>query len=51
MQKFRDEGSDYLYIVIPEFAIVTYMKNEGPDNDAVINMPLGQLRDDFFDGK
>jgi len=27
------------------------MKNEGADNDAVINMPPGQLPSDFFDGK
>lgn len=51
MYKFRDEGPAYPYIVIPEFARVTYMKNEGPDNDNVINMPPGQLPDDFFDGK
>ncbi|MCW0332951.1 Phenolic acid decarboxylase PadC [Pantoea ananatis] len=51
MYKFRDEGPAYPYIVIPEFARVTYMKNEGPDNDNVINMPPGQLPEDFFDGK
>ncbi|WP_238484656.1 hypothetical protein ACP3TB_01410 (plasmid) [Rahnella variigena] len=27
------------------------MKNEGPDNDQVINMPPGQLPSDFFEGK
>jgi len=27
------------------------MKNEGADNDGVINMPPGQLPSDFFDGK
>ncbi len=48
---FRDEGPAYPYVVIPEFATVTYMKNEGPDNDAVINMPPGQMPADFFDGK
>jgi Phenolic acid decarboxylase len=51
MHRFRDEGPAYPYIVIPEFAKVTYMKNEGPDNDNVINMPPGQLPSDFFDGK
>ena len=51
MNRFRDEGPAYPYVVIPEFAKVTYMKNEGPDNDAVINMPPGQLPGDFFDGK
>ncbi|WP_240629210.1 phenolic acid decarboxylase [Pantoea rodasii] len=39
------------YVVIPEFSKVTYMKNEGPDNDEVINMPPGQLPSDFFDNK
>lgn len=51
MHRFRDEGPAYPYVVIPEFARVTYMKNEGPDNDAVISMAPGQLPDDFFEGK
>jgi len=51
MHRFRDEGPAYPYVVIPEFATVTYMKNEGPDNDAVINMPPGQLPADYFDHK
>lgn len=51
MHRFRDEGPAYPYVVIPEFAKVTYMKNEGPDNDQVINMPPGQLPSDFFEGK
>ncbi|THD38868.1 phenolic acid decarboxylase, partial [Enterobacteriaceae bacterium ML5] len=29
----------------------TYMKNEGKNNDEVINMPPGQLADNFFNGK
>lgn len=51
MRRFRDEGPAYPYIVIPEFAQVTYMKNEGPNNDDVINMPPGQLPSDFLDDK
>jgi len=27
------------------------MKNEGPDNDAVINMAPGQMPADYFDNK
>lgn len=51
MHRFRDEGPAYPYVVIPEFAKVTYMKNEGPDNDAVINMPPGQMPEDYFKDK
>lgn len=39
MHRFREEGPAYPYVVIPELATVTYMKNEGPDNDENINMP------------
>jgi len=38
-------------VIIPEFAKVTYMKNEGPDNDEVINQAPGQMPADYFDGK
>ncbi len=51
MYRFRDEGPTYPYIIIPEFAKITYMKNEGIDNNSVICVPPGQLPDDFFDGK
>ena len=51
MHRFRDEGPAYPYVIIPEFAQVTYMKNEGADNDAVIDKAPGQLPSDFFDGK
>ncbi|MBA8865604.1 phenolic acid decarboxylase [Pantoea agglomerans] len=51
MHRFRDEGPAYPYVIIPEFAKVTYMKNEGPDNDEVINQAPGQMPADYFDGK
>jgi len=51
MQRFRDEGPAYPYIIIPEFAQVTYMKNEGPDNDDVINMAPGQMPANYFENK
>lgn len=51
MHKFRDEGPAYPYVLIAEFAKVTYMKNEGPDNDLVICVPPGQLPDDYLHSK
>lgn len=51
MHRFRDEGPAYPYVIIPEFAEVTYMKNEGPDNDSVIDRAPGQLPENFFEGK
>ncbi|WP_409075942.1 phenolic acid decarboxylase [Pantoea sp. C3] len=51
MHRFRDEGPAYPYVIIPEFAQVTCMKNEGADNDDVINRAPGQLPEDFFEGK
>ncbi|WP_423815356.1 phenolic acid decarboxylase [Pseudomonas koreensis] len=41
----------YHYVVIPEFAKVTYLKNGGPDIDAVIDMPPDQMLRDYIDGK
>lgn len=50
MYRFRDQGPAYPYVVIPEFAKITYSKNEGLDNDAVIDRAPGQLPENFFGG-
>lgn len=51
MYHFRDKGPACPYVAPPGFATATYMKNEGPDNDAVINMPPGLLPADYFNNK
>jgi len=43
MLEYRDKGPAYPYVVIPEFAKIIYMKNEGLNNDQVINKAPGQL--------
>ncbi|EOZ9391006.1 phenolic acid decarboxylase [Enterobacter cancerogenus] len=43
MHRFCDEDPANPDVVLPEFSTVTYMKNKGPHNDAVICMPTGQL--------
>ncbi len=49
MERFRDEGPAYPYVVIGEFAKITFMEQRGPDNDAVIDAAPGQLPDGFLD--
>ena len=51
MHRFDADGPAYPYMIIPESAKVAYMKNEGPDNDEVINQAPGQMPADYFDGK
>lgn len=51
MHRFDADGPAYPYVIIPESAKVAYMKNEGPDNDEVINQAPGQMPADYFDGK
>ncbi|WP_406850713.1 phenolic acid decarboxylase [Candidatus Arsenophonus nilaparvatae] len=49
MLRFRDEGPAYPYVIISEFAKIVSMKNEGLDNDEVINKAPGQLPPCFCD--
>lgn len=48
MNRFRDEGPAYPYVVIGEFAKITFMENCGPNNDDVICMAPGQLPDGYL---
>ena len=45
MYRFRDEGPAYPYVIIGEFAKITFMEQRGADNDEVINAAPGQLPD------
>jgi phenolic acid decarboxylase len=45
MNRFRDEGPAYPYVIIPEFATITYTENVGCDNDSVIAAAPGRLPD------
>jgi phenolic acid decarboxylase len=47
MHAFRDAGPAYPYVVIPEFAKITYIEECGADNDEVINAAPGQLPDGY----
>ncbi|WP_405162116.1 phenolic acid decarboxylase [Nocardia sp. NBC_01499] len=49
MHRFRDEGPAYPYVLISEFATITYIENAGRDNDEVINKAPGQLPDGYAD--
>ncbi|OON73867.1 phenolic acid decarboxylase [Streptomyces tsukubensis] len=49
MHRFRDEGPAYPYVVIPEFAKITYTEQRGRDNDTVIDAAPGQLPDGYAD--
>ncbi|WP_371262718.1 phenolic acid decarboxylase [Pseudomonas sp. NBRC 111123] len=33
MNRFRDEGPAYPYVIISEFAKITFMEQRGADND------------------
>lgn len=48
MHRFRDEGPAYPYVIVGEFAKITFMEQCGPDNDAVINLAPGQLPDGYL---
>lgn len=48
MHRFRDEGPAYPYVVIGEFAKITFMERCGPNNDSVINAAPGQLPDGYL---
>lgn len=49
MNRFRNEGPAYPYVIISEFAKITFMEQRGADNDEVINAAPGQLPDGFLD--
>lgn len=48
MNRFRDEGPAYPYVVIGEFAKITFMENCGPNNNDVIAMAPGQLPEGYL---
>jgi phenolic acid decarboxylase len=47
MRAFRDAGPNYPYIVIDEFAKITFVEQCGRDNETVINAAPGQLPDGY----
>ena len=49
MHRFRDAGPAYPYVIIGEFAKITFMENAGPDNDKVIAAAPGQLPAGYLD--
>jgi phenolic acid decarboxylase len=49
MRSFRDAGPAYPYVVVSEFAKITFVEQCGPDNDQVICMPPGQLPAGYLD--
>lgn len=49
MNRFRDEGPSYPFVIISEFAKITFMEQRGRENDEVINAAPGQLPDGFLD--
>ncbi|KVT12701.1 phenolic acid decarboxylase padC [Burkholderia sp. MSMB1078WGS] len=49
MHRFRDDGPAYPYVIVSEFANITWMKQCGPDNDDVIAKAPGQLPSDYLD--
>jgi phenolic acid decarboxylase len=49
MHRFRDEGPAYPYVIISEFAKITFMEQCGRDNETVISQAPGQLPDGYLD--
>ncbi|MCE7030607.1 phenolic acid decarboxylase [Jiella avicenniae] len=49
MQRFRDEGPSYPFVIISEFAEITFMEQRGADNDEVISQAPGQLPDGYVE--
>ncbi|WP_145145405.1 phenolic acid decarboxylase [Roseomonas gilardii] len=49
MHRFRDAGPAYPYVIIGEFAKITFMEQRGADNDEVISQAPGQLPDGYLD--
>jgi phenolic acid decarboxylase len=47
MEAYREAGPAYPTEVIDEFATITFVRDCGPDNDAVINCPASELPKNF----
>jgi len=48
MYRFRDEGPAYPYVIVSEFAKITFKEQLGRDNDDVISQAPGQLPDGYL---
>ncbi|WP_052423628.1 phenolic acid decarboxylase [Nonomuraea candida] len=49
MRAFRDAGPAYPYVIIAEFARITYVEQCGRDNESVIDAAPGQLPPGYTD--